>query len=141
MDQEYLMQLPQSLCNVLTIVNVAENGGPWPIKETKFPNKTFKKKAGVLKHQKLLQDLGRKAKLPWLSKRHKKTLQYIRPRHLVLMPVAHMLLHGLLKDLLVFALSGPVQPGSDVVFNDEQRAAVSVCAMQLVMHAHATTSA
>lgn len=42
------------------------------------------------------------------------------------MPVAHMMLHGIFKDLLVFALIAVILMGNDVQFSQAQRARVSV---------------
>ena len=79
--------------------------------------------------QSLLTLLGRKGKMPWLRKRFRRSLPYIKADEIVLMPVAHMLLHGLCKDLFQYAL-GDHSYGMTfdaVIFTEEQRDAVKVC--------------
>lgn len=70
--------------------------------------------------------LGRWGKMPPLKKRFKRELGYIIPGDLLLMPIAHMLLHGLLKDLYVYALVLDIEPDKLVQFSVEQRRAVKV---------------
>lgn len=69
---------------------------------------------------------GRYNKMPWASKRYMRLLPYIRSKGIFLMPVAHMMLHGIFKDLLVFALIAVILMGNDVQFSQAQRARVSV---------------
>lgn len=81
-----------------------------------------------IKH--LHTQLGRKGKLPWQSKRFKRKLPYIDATNLILMPVAHMLQHGLEKDLFVVALQGQHIEKHPVIFSKEQREQVKVCSAQ-----------
>jgi hypothetical protein len=50
----------------------------------------------------VFRSLGRKGRCVWLSPYFKEALPYISTSTLVLVPVAHLFLHGLLKDLLCF---------------------------------------
>lgn len=77
-----------------------------------------------------LQDLGRSGALPWLHEDLQPHLSYIDNVNFILVPVAHCLLHGLTKDLMVYALATPlsdVPADHPVVFNSKQRKAVQVC--------------
>lgn len=74
-------------------------------------------------------DLGRKGKMPWLRKRFMRMLPYIQGDRIVLMLVAHMLLHGLCKDLFMYALTEAPEnaaPHNQVMFNGAQRRPVKV---------------
>ena len=57
--------------------------------------------------------------MPWQRKRFKKTLPYLakRANELLIMPTAHMMLHGLEANLFCYALqSGPCE-GHWVIFD------------------------
>ena len=60
------------------------------------------------------------------KKRFLRELSYIDPRLLMLMPVAHMLLHGVLKDLMVHAIVSDVDAAMVAQFSPAHRRAVRV---------------
>jgi hypothetical protein len=54
--------------------------------------------------------IGRKGRSPWSAAYFKHNLPYIKPSTLVLLPPAHMLLHGLMKTFLKLSF-GKLEPG------------------------------
>jgi hypothetical protein len=76
-----------------------------------------------------LQNLGRKGRLPWCEPSLRGALGYISAGGVILVPVAHCLLRGLLRSLFILALTTPlseVGQNHPVVFNTTQRQAVRV---------------
>lgn len=81
-------------------------------------------RATVAKGQlhKLHVDLRRYGKMPWQSKRYLRKLPwhaYIRSKGMFLMPVAHMMLHGMLQDLLIFVVITRHQDSQHVQFTED----------------------
>lgn len=77
-----------------------------------------------------LRNHARRGRLPWCDPRYKERLAYISAGDVLLVPVAHCLLRGLVRSLFIYALDtqvSSVHPNHPVVFNKEQRARVKVC--------------
>jgi hypothetical protein len=77
------------------------------------------------------KQLGRKGLLPWTTDYFLQTLPYIKSSDFILVPVAHLFLHGLMKTLLKHALLSKEIAGHPVIFTSEQRKAVQVRATEM----------
>lgn len=76
------------------------------------------------------RNLGRRGRIPWCDARYATALAYIAAGALVLVPISHCLLRGLIRSLFIYALTTPVSSvnASDpLVFNTEARDNVKVC--------------
>lgn len=76
-----------------------------------------------------LKRYGRRGRMPWCHPKYKEHLSYISPADIVVVPVAHCLLRGLVRSLFMYALDTPVstvRPTHSVVFNTSQRDKVKV---------------
>ena len=72
---------------------------------------------------------GRRGRLPWCDSRYKDSLAYISAGAIVLVPISHCLLRGLVRSLFIYALTTPVSTVDDndpVVFNTSERELVKV---------------
>jgi hypothetical protein len=81
-----------------------------------------------------LSTLGRNGKISWCEKDVTEHLFYLCAKNLVLVPVAHAILRGLLRGLLEFALKTQVSSVPDdhpIVFNGTERNFVSVCPLYI----------
>lgn len=73
--------------------------------------------------------LGRRGRIPWCDPRYAIALAYISAGALVLVPIAHCLLRGLIRSLFIYALTTPVSSVSKtdpLVFNTASRDDVKV---------------
>jgi hypothetical protein len=79
--------------------------------------------------------LGRAHQIPWCLPRLQRLLNYMSPSDSIMLPPAHMLLRGLLRDLVAYALKtklkniGRGSPARKVVLDSasRKRLAVRVC--------------
>ena len=83
---------------------------------------------------------GRRGRIPWCDPRYNDSLAYISAGGVLLVPISHCLLRGVVRSLFVYALTTPVSTVSDddpVVFNTEERGKVKVCfqALRKVLYA------
>lgn len=72
---------------------------------------------------------GRRGRLPWCDPRYADTLGYLSPGDVLLVPISHCLLRGLIRSIFVYALTTPVSLVSKtdpVVFSTAQRDSVQV---------------
>lgn len=73
---------------------------------------------------------GRRGRIPWCDPRYATTLAYISAGAVLLVPISHCLLRGLIRSLFIYALTTPVSTVSSadaVVFNTAARERVQVC--------------
>ena len=75
-----------------------------------------------------LKMCGRTGPLPWANLFFLRSMPYIRLTSFVTVPVAHLILSGLMSTLLSYALLRKHHtPDHPITFSDEQRKAVQVC--------------
>lgn len=87
--------------------------------------------------------LGRRGRIPWCDPRYAIALAYISAGALVLVPIAHCLLRGLVRSLFIYALTTPVSSVSTtdpLVFNTVSRDKVKVLHSAALCHAYITIS-
>lgn len=72
---------------------------------------------------------GRRGRLPWCDPRYAHLLGYLSPGDVLLVPISHCLLRGLIRSLFAYALTTPVSTVSKtdpVVFSTGHRESVQV---------------
>lgn len=95
--------------------------------------------SGVTEAKELFSVLGRRGREPWLAPRYREKLPYINPQTLVVIPVAHLCLRGLLKSFIGLSvgkvkgwkLKRADQGGSPLMLSLEAVDAVKVSHIQL----------
>lgn len=75
-----------------------------------------------------LRHLGRNFELPWATADLRAHLFYLDHCNVFVLPVAHLLLRGLVRGLWVYALQSKAPPANHpVIFNTAAHRAVAVC--------------
>lgn len=85
-----------------------------------------------------LSALGRNGEMPWVDAAYARSLAYLRPGGVVLVPVAHCLLRGLTRNLILFVLHSKAEDypaDHEYVFNSKSKRFIEVCAAAVAVEA------